>query len=295
MLTALILCRFVHFAATMLIFGALSYRRVLAIPPAVVEGDAWAGHSQRALFVAGVLSLVSAAGWLAAESAQMSGEPSGAYDPQTLWLVLSDTDFGAIWTWRLLLAGGVLFSLCGRREWMLRLQLPLSFLLLATLGFVGHAAMETGFAGFVHRTSHAIHLLSGGAWVGGLAYLVFILTEAKAAVDAEAKVQALRRFSFFGYAAVGLVLISGGANSLFLIGNADSLGSTAFGRTLSVKLVLVGGMLILAGVHRLVLLPRSMKASSPAGRFARSLALEMAIAVLVVAVASVLGTLPPAG
>ena len=40
--------------------------------------------------------------------------------------------------------------------------------LLASLGLVGHAAMQTGAEGVLHRMNHAVHLLTAGAWLGGL-------------------------------------------------------------------------------------------------------------------------------
>ena len=40
--------------------------------------------------------------------------------------------------------------------------------LLASLGLVGHAAMQTGAEGVLHRGNHAVHLLAAGAWIGGL-------------------------------------------------------------------------------------------------------------------------------
>ena len=39
---------------------------------------------------------------------------------------------------------------------------------LASLGLVGHAAMQAGGFGALHRANDALHLLATGTWFGGL-------------------------------------------------------------------------------------------------------------------------------
>ena len=51
----------------------------------------------------------------------------------------------------------------------------MSAALLASLGLVGHAAMQTGVEGVRHRANHAVHLLTTGAWIGGLVPFVMCL------------------------------------------------------------------------------------------------------------------------
>jgi putative copper resistance protein D len=287
MIDALIVCRLVHFGATMFVFGALAYRRVLLASLAAVDGRSLDARLRAPLAAAGVLSFVSAAAWLCAEGAAMSGTPSGAFDVNTLAAALFDTQFGSVWIWRLLLALSLAIALTVEHPFAFRFRLPLAFLTLASLGFVGHAAMAPGFAGAFQRFNHAAHLLAAGAWSGGIACLGIALRQSAA------RVEVLRRFSHLGYGAVGLVLASGIVNSCFLIAGPADLVSTPYGWTLCLKVLFVTGMLALAAVHRFVLLPRVVAGRSADRLLMRSLSAELGLAVCAIAAASVLGTLPP--
>ena len=59
---------------------------------------------------------------------------------------MTDTDFGAVWLWRLVLAAALVVALAlGRARPTLALVVGAA-LLLASLGLVDHAAMQTGRA-----------------------------------------------------------------------------------------------------------------------------------------------------
>ncbi len=82
--------------------------------------------------------------------------------------MLGDTAFGHAWAAHLALAAAlvavVVFAPRGR--WAATSLA--SAAVLASLGLVGHAAMQTGAEGLLHRLNHAVHLLAAGAWIGGL-------------------------------------------------------------------------------------------------------------------------------
>jgi putative copper resistance protein D len=74
----------------------------------------------------------------------------------------------------------------------------LSGLGLASLALVGHATMQSGPEGIVHRVNHALHLVSTGAWLGGLIPVLCLDADAKSDLKRNA-VEAMTRFSFFGH------------------------------------------------------------------------------------------------
>ena len=98
----------------------------------------------------------------------MADDWSAALDPGAIGAVLTDTAFGHAWAAHLVLAAAlVAVVVFGPRGRWAPTALA-SAALLASLGLVGHAAMQTGAEGVLHRANHAVHLLTAGAWIGGL-------------------------------------------------------------------------------------------------------------------------------
>ena len=194
-MTALAVCRFAHFMAAMLAFGASAYlwlyapdnlRRALS--PAV----------RRLTITASLVALVSAFVWLSLEAASMADDWSAATDPEMVATVLTDTSFGHAWIARLVLAAALVVAVFARRDHWRTIAI-LSALLLASLALVGHAAMQTGAVGLLHRANHALHLLTTGAWLGGLVAFVLCLREYADTERRREAVDAMMRFSFFGH------------------------------------------------------------------------------------------------
>jgi len=100
----------------------------------------------------------------------------------------------------------------------------LAWLLLGSLGLVGHAVMRAGALGWLNRLSHVIHLLAAGFWLGSLVPLIACLRSmTDPAISTNASV-ALRRFSGLGHVAVATVLATGVINTwLVLRAIADQL------------------------------------------------------------------------
>ena len=103
-MTALVICRFAHFMAAMLAFGASAYLR-LAAPEALRKTLAPA--VRRLVAAASVIALATAILWLALEAASMAEDWSAATDPVTLLAVLTDTAFGHAWIAHLALAAAL--------------------------------------------------------------------------------------------------------------------------------------------------------------------------------------------
>jgi putative copper export protein len=346
----LILMRWLQFGAVLGLFGLALFPFYAGTPP----------HNGRMPLWLVLLALLSAVGWLACEAVLMSGNPHGYADRTVLLTVLTSTEFGHIWRWRLgLLAGLALYlthleidtrrktplpftgeatelwsslssaisevvragfarksacphlprlspvsalrappglrrgSLSRKRERnddrsVSAVTLLIATLLLVTLAGIGHGAMGIGSGRWLHLGIQAVHLLAGGAWIGGLLALSLRLRQAPATIT-----HALHRFSAVAFAAVLLVVATGLANAWLLVGSLPALWHIPYGQVLLVKLAFVAAMIGLALYNRCCLMPR-LNDPATVRRLHYSLLVEQGCALLVLAAVSVLGTMMPA-
>jgi putative copper resistance protein D len=288
--------RFLHFTSAMLLFGAPAFRMALVgwAPAWVLAGlDV---RLRRPLVATAMVALVSAVLVLAVETANMAGRWTAAIDLNVLGTVLGETAFGAVWRWRLLLALGVLVAAIIVRGGTRVMLLVLSASFLGSLALTGHAAADEGAIGVIRRANQAVHLFASGLWLGGLLALAIALSLSSGRAHAATADRILRRFSDLGAVGVALILLSGIVNSWFSVGGWSDLLGTSYGRALTIKVVLVAGMIALAIVNRIVLLPTYQREPHLASRrLSSNIVLELVLGTLVILVASVLGTLPPAG
>jgi putative copper resistance protein D len=290
-MTALALCRFIHFMSAMLAFGMSAYlwafvpeRLRLALSPI----------ARRLALIASLVALVTAVVWLALESASMAEEWSAATDPEAIGAVLTDTAFGHVWAAHLVLAAAlVAVVVFGPRARWAGTSLG-SGALLASLGFVGHAAMQSGAEGVLHRANHAVHLLTTGAWIGGLVPFAMCLRAYERDDLRKDAVRAMTGFSFWGQLIVAAIVLTGVANIALTSGRPPIPPTTPYRALLVAKIILVAIMISLAVFNRFVLAPR-LKASAAALAALRSTsAAEIALGCIVVALVSVFALLDPA-
>ena len=250
--------------------------------------------ARRLALIASVVALVTAVVWLQLESATMADDWGAALDISAIGGVLTDTEFGHAWTARLVLAAAlvaiVLFAPRGR--WT-AISLA-SAVLLASLGLAGHAAMQTGAEGLLHRLNHAVHLLAAGAWLGGLITFAMCLGAYDRDDLRRDAVQAMMSFSFWGQLVVAAIILTGIVNIALTSGHPPIPPTTPYSKLLIAKLVIVAIMIALAVFNRFVLAPRLK--SSPAALAALRLTsvAEIALGSLVVALVSVFALLDPA-
>jgi len=304
MADALIALRFLHFAAAMASFGVAAFRLY------AFAGETASANAARATFdrrlarltlASAVLTLVSALAIAPCIAGSMAGSVSAGFEPRVLEAALFGTDFGHAWCPHLLLAVLlVALSALPERHEFAGATTAMALLVLASLGWVGHAAMEQGLEGIAHRLNQAVHLAAGGIWLGGLLPLGLLLRRATgpggAAFEPLARA-ALPHFSQMGYIAVALVALTGMVNTVLLVGSFDGLVATPYGRLLLVKLALVAAMVALALGNRFRLLPLLREAADavpPLRALWRSVAAEQALGLAILAVVAVLGTWPPA-
>ena len=305
MAEVLIVSRLVQFAAVIVVFGCGAFRLYgLGVDTTTTSAntlatfDAW---FWRVTTVGAIVVLVSALSLLLATTANMAGSGATALDPDTITKVLFGTSFGRVWCWHLVfvvLAFGV--CLTPRVRWRMPAILVLSFLLLVSLGWVGHAVEGQGMARLVHLINQMVHLLAAGLWLGGLLPLGWLAGRVRSAPGTAWILVArdvVPRFSQMGYAAVALLAATGAVNTLLLVGSTRALVGTPYGRLLGLKIVLFLAMVAVALFNRFRLMPRlrrEAQASAAAAALARSVLCEQGLGFAILAVVSVLGTWPPA-
>ncbi|AZD15308.1 copper homeostasis membrane protein CopD [Pseudomonas chlororaphis] len=283
MSTLLVLCRFVHFAAVLLLFGAWVFRPLLLGREPVAALDRRLTRLGR--WLAGI-ALATGICWLLLITASMAGSGAAALDPATLRLVLGKTFFGQVWSWHLLLNGALLVLLLTRLGERLALRLILAALLLATLAPVGHGAMLDGLSGQLLILNQIVHLGCVSLWLGGLLVLLMILRQP----DGLPLGPLLRRFSGVGYGLVAGLSLSGLINVRVLTGQLwPTPLLSGFALILLIKVLLVCGMFALALFNRL----RIDDCQQRLGTLRRSVLLEWLLGIAAVAAVSLLGTLPP--
>jgi putative copper resistance protein D len=163
----------------------------------------------------------------------------------------------------------------------------LAALALATIALSGHAIGEKGADRAVHVCADALHLLAAGAWLGALVPLIAMLGRASEATSLLAA-QATRRFSALGLACMGALLLSGIINACYIVSEPAALVHSLYGRMLLAKVAIFVGIVALAAINRVVLMPRL------AWRRLRELALaECLLGFTVIAIVGKLGITIP--
>lgn len=288
---ALAACRLSHYAALVLVFGTAVFLRGLAAP-------VLAEPIGRALRIPVRLGLVLAAAttwlWLPLQAAEIGGGWDGAADPGTLSAVLLDTGFGHAWLCRAVLSVAlpVLAIAWPRRIGTAALA---AGLLLASLALAGHAAMQNGAAGLLHRLNHAVHLIAGGFWLGALVPFALCLPRLRDPDLRRDAIQALRRFSTAGHVAVAAVLASGIVNIALVLGRWPTDWSSPYQALLACKIALVLAMTGLAVTNRYVFVPRIGRSNGVAVRLVRTGAIaEILLGAAVLALVATFGLLDPA-
>lgn len=306
-LATLIAARFLHFAALVTAMGAsLSLSgSASARVPAAQTLESWA---LRALTICAALILLTTLLLLGATAANLVGEAQGAWDQATLTTILAETEFGRVWSIRMvtaiLLAGVVAHAWLARRRALSNIALSVLVIgLTASLALTGHAAADGGPGGWVHRLADGAHLIAAGVWLGALPPLLLSLrlTASGEPVAAALAVNRLVGFHAVGLGAVLTLALTGLANSWFLVGFSSSSLATPYGMLLLGKVAIFAAMVALAANNRLRFVPTLAAALGDPGRTrlaARRLrvaiSLEWLLGLLLLAIVAILGVLEPA-
>lgn len=164
---------------------------------------------------------------------------------------------------------------------------------ITSLSWNGHGVMTENALGWLHLTGNALHLIAGLGWVGAIAAFLWSATLSKNAPAA--LTVRLKHFALVGSAFVAVLLATGIANMLFIIGwNAlPTLLEKTYGRLLVFKITLFAAMLLAAAANRFWLTPR-LKTSASLAAIRISLGAELILGIGLLATVAWLGMLDPA-
>ena len=224
----------------------------------------------------------------------MADDWSAALDPGAISSVLTDTAFGHAWAAHLGLAAALVAVVVfgPRGEWAPTALA--SAALLASLGLVGHAAMQTGAEGVLHRANHAVHLMTTGAWIGALVPFVMCLRAYERGDLRREAIMAMTRFSFWGHFIVAAIVLTGAVNIALTTGRPPIPPDTPYRALLDVKIIVVAIMILAAVFNRYVLAPRINRGARALAVLRATSTAEVALGAVAVALVSVFALLDPA-
>jgi putative copper resistance protein D len=299
--------RWLHLAASILLVGGASVL-LLAGPsdrPTARRWEAWILTGSAVLVLVALLSALVA---VAAQAAVLEGRTAAALEPAAISRFLLQTQGGTVWLVRgglLLLLGmflGIRLDIRDATDWRAARGeiVVLGLLALGLVAGAGHAAaVDPGTAAAL--AADVAHLAAAGFWAGGLLPLALLLRLASREAGADARPYAVltaRRFSQAALAMVVVLLVTGAWNAWLQIGGVPALLGTPHGRLLMAKLAVFVAMLALALLNRGVI-PKLAGEAATVGRPAmrrlgQLVSVEAALAMLVVAVVTVMSVTPPA-
>jgi len=281
--------RALHFISLMTLFGAAAFMALLRAHRIGMPRE----NVARALFsMAAGLALVSGVFWFILVAGNMAGDWHAGFDRSTLRLVMLDTEFGHIALWRL--AGlALLCVLCfGRVAGRIVIIAGISGLVLAGLGLTSHAAAAEGAHSILRAGNDALHLLTAGFWVGGLAVLAALMAEGFR--QPQELVAPFRLFSRFGILAVALLVVSGIVNAASILPISAVSPKNIYADLLALKITMALSMIGLAGVNRMQLVPALGHANdSVVHQLGRSVKAEIVLGLLIVSLVGYLGQIAP--
>ncbi len=220
------------------------------------------------------LMLIANIGVLVGQALSLTGGQLGqALSPALLTGLVTTGQFGTFWIMRevvLLLAIALaLYTFLAKRNipWLdglipwLNLLLGLALLLAMTLS--GHAAAADSNIVIYSVLVDWLHLLAASLWIGGMMYLATsylpILKNMPLMEQTKSLLATLPRYSPLAIAGVLIMSISGPFNATVHFLSWQQLLSTAYGRTLDIKVLLVGAILLTSAFHVGLLRPRLAK------------------------------------
>lgn len=276
------LSHWLHFLGYALAFGSLCFRRVVLYPAQLASPDQekiekrlWrlVNWGSLALLMAEPISL------LGQTSSLRTGQ---VFDPDLAGDILSSS-FGRVMAQRLAVVVLLWVLLAGVRQGSLtaeRVALGLGLLLALADGQASHAVTSGPL--LLGLAANTIHLAAMGVWVGGLAALVFNLDLILA--SSRPNYNLIKRFGRLAGICLAWLVASGVLLAWLHLSLPLDLFTTAYGRTLSLKVVILLGALGLALTGRYL-------SKQPAAR--RWWRLEFGFLSLALGLAGLLIALPP--
>ena len=296
---AWILARWLNFIGLMLMIGSVAFRLLVLerSDDRVADDVALAidRSTRNIAFMAALLALGAnlARFWL--QSGSLHGSER-MWDPALLRAMILETGWGKAWLAQS--AAAIAYAIAVR----LRSEQPLESWIAAavlagaagsTPAFAGHAAAVEQMA-LVPIVNDAVHLLAASTWLGTLAVLLLAAVPAIVRVshqpfnDTAALVRAFSPIALF---AAAVAIFTGTVSAFVHIKAVSELWTTPYGKTLSIKLLIVMLTATTGAYNWKVVSPR-LGSEAATLHIRRSALAEIVIAAAIVAVTAVLVALP---
>jgi copper transport protein len=242
--------RFAAFASLVLLVGGFAF--VALIWPAGVA----LARPRKILRVAWATAMVTTVVGIPVQAVYAAGLPLSKVLSSTVRSGMLDDRFGQVWAGRVVLLGlmAPVLAFVFRRIPAKERQLPKGLLvaggllgvgLLATPGLAGHAATQDLVP--LAIVSDVVHLCAVSVWLGGLALVAAAVLPRRVADELAVVVP---RFSRTAFLAVITILVTGVFQGWREVRSTAALTDTTYGRLLIVKVVLFALLVALGGLSR---------------------------------------------
>ena len=311
--------RWIVLLSALTLTGALTFELLVSAPVFVAAGTRsplgrlrprLRSRSQRLLWLALIVFLLASVAQLITQTAiAFDLEPAAAAGPPALEL-LQATEWGRIWQYRaglaILTAALFLLPLIIRfrrnriQDALLSTTLWLALIaslgILMTISMTSHAAATLGIARFA-LINDIVHLTAAAVWVGGLMQLIANTPLFIHGISESARRNALSRlvprFSAAATLSVVVLIVTGIYSAWAQVTDFIAL-DTPYGGALMAKVLAFIILLLVAAVNLIWIRPRLRGSTAAARWLRRTVAAEIALAVLIILTVGFLTALEPA-
>jgi putative copper export protein/methionine-rich copper-binding protein CopC len=154
------------------------------------------------------------------------------------------------------------------RSWFGQIELLLAALLVLAFALSGHAAAVSADRFAFAFSVDLLHLLANCAWLGGLFYISLVFVPALRSLAPRSRARSLAiglpEFGAVAILSAALLAATGSLNATVRMTSFNQLVTTAYGRTLVIKILLFLLMATISAYHAFVLRPRLASALTAA-------------------------------
>lgn len=280
------------FLAVFVLIGAAGARTLLVRLAGSDHGvGAWpeADVLARRIALGAAATLMAAAAFRLLAQAESFLDPGEFLSPAAVRAVLS-TGWGRGWWWQV----GTALLAALMSQGPPGMAVAGALLVSGTLPLTGHA-MDAPGGPLLGVALHGAHAFAGGLWLGTLGVALFTWHRSDPPERSGRRhvrlARLVERFSPMALASATVLVISGSVEALGMLGSVRALWETAYGRRLLLKLGLLV-VLLATGAYNWRVVKPTLGARGSSRRLLRAAAVELAVAVIILAVTASLVSMP---